>query len=224
MTYVRIDRVVAACLLLAGATFLLPGCGGSEAPIAEEEAAASLRKAPRGMASAVAASAHSIHTNDAGMQCTDCHTPHGMSFVSLFRFPPAAIIPNGPAPSLDTVTKTCSNVACHMVPVGTYAVLGDGGDGEAYLNEVTYGGPVTTPPWGEALRGACRACHGSPPSPAVGAWHSPTHGGGGTRAECSLCHPGVTKVNGELVLSGTTHKNGVVDVAPRWRSTCFGCH
>lgn len=147
MTYVRNDRVVAACLLLAGATFLLPGCGGSEAPIAEEEAAASLRKAPRGMASAVAASAHSIHTNDAGMQCTDCHTPHGMSFVSLFRFPPAAIIPNGPAPSLDTVTKTCSNVACHMVPVGTYAYWAMGGDGEAYLNEVTYGGPVTTPPW-----------------------------------------------------------------------------
>lgn len=37
-------------------------------------------------------------------------------------------------------------------------------------------------------------------------------------------YPGVGKVNGELVIAGTTHKNGTVDVTPRWRSTCFGCH
>jgi hypothetical protein len=34
----------------------------------------------------------------------------------------------------------------------------------------------------------------------------------------------VTRVNGELVLSGTTHKDGKVDVTPKWKSTCFGCH
>ena len=224
MISLRDGRILAASLLVAAGTLLLPGCGGNEAPIAEEEAAAKLRAAPRGMASAVAASGHSIHMNDVGMACTDCHTPHGGSFVSIFRFPASAYIPNGPAPSLDTVAKTCSNVACHMVPVGSYAYWAIGGDGEPFLNEVSYGGPVVTPPWTEALRGACRACHGSPPSPAAGAWHSAMHGGGGARAECSLCHPGVTMVNGELVLSGTTHKNGVVDVTPKWKSTCFGCH
>jgi predicted CxxxxCH...CXXCH cytochrome family protein len=224
MTHLRSGRILAASLLAASATFLLPGCGGTEAPIAEEEAAARLRVPRKGMGLAVPASAHSIHTNDVGMQCTDCHTPHGGSFVSIFRFPAAAYIPGGPAPSLDAATHTCSNVACHMVPAGTYAYWAIGGDGEPYVKEAAYGGPVTTPPWTEAMRGACRACHASPPSPAAGAWHSPTHGGGGARAACSLCHPNINLVNGDLVLTGTTHKNGVVDVAPRWKSSCFGCH
>jgi len=220
----RFGRVLATSLLAAGATFLISGCGGNKAPIAEEEAAARLRVPPRGSALAVPTSAHTIHMTDVGMQCTDCHTPHGGSFVSIFRFPAVAYIPNGPAPSLDAATHTCSNVACHMVPAGTYTYWFQGGDGEVYPEEVAYGGPVTTPSWLEALRGACRACHASPPSPAAGAWHSPTHGGGGINADCSLCHPNVTKVNGELVLSGTTHKDGVVNVTPRWKSRCFNCH
>jgi hypothetical protein len=128
-----------------------------------------------------------------------------------------------------------------MVPAGTYQYWFIGGDGELALNEVAYGGvPVTTPPWPNAMAGRCIACHGSPPSPPAGVWHSGMHGNTTSAAfnDCALCHPDATTSGGEPSLStatncgpnGTTgscaalHNNGVVDVRPKWRSTCFGCH
>jgi hypothetical protein len=226
MTPSRIARDLVASAATASLLLLGSGCGAPLAPVEEKETAeASLRAVPGGRASAVAMSAHTIHREEGGLLCADCHTPHNpMMPGPLFRWSPKAYIPGGPPPTLDAATHTCSTVACHMVPVGTYQYWKLVGDDEWLLYEATYGGPVRTAPWGEALRGACRACHASPPSPAAGAWHSPTHGGGGINAECSLCHPNVSKVNGELVISGQGHKNGVVDVTPQWKSRCFGCH
>lgn len=226
MTRPSIRNVLPAVVCLTAFGALLAGCGAPLAPVEEKEAAeASLRAAVGGRQSAVAVAAHTIHREEGGLLCADCHTPHGGMMMSpLLQFSSKAFIPGGPPPTRDAATHTCSNVACHMVPVGTYQYWKLVGDEEWVLYEVAYGGAVTTPPWGEALRGACRACHASPPSPAAGAWHSPTHGGGGINAECSLCHPGVAKVNGELVVTGQGHKNGVVDVTPQWKSRCFGCH
>ena len=219
MTNFRIGRGLAASFLGAGAAFLLSGCGGES--LIEKEAATGIRVTRQEMAIAsIDDMGHSIHYWTVPMACTDCHGGHG----TAIRFPAVAQIPGAPAPSFDTTAHTCSNVSCHSVPVGTYQYWKWIGEEEWVLTEVTYGGPVTTPNYFEAVFKACRSCHASPPSPAAGAWHSPSHGGGGVGVECSLCHPGVTKVDGKLVISGTTHRNGTVDVAPKWRSTCFGCH
>jgi hypothetical protein len=186
-----------------------------------KEANTGIRVTPQEMAAvSIDDQGHSIHYWVVKLACTDCHGGHG----TPIKFPAIAQIPGEPAPSFDTTAHTCSNVSCHSVPQGTYSCWAIGGDGEVYPNSVTYGGPVATPSYLEAVLGACRSCHASPPSPAAGVWHSPTHGGGGARAECSLCHPGVSKVDGKLVLSGATHRNGIVEVVPKWRSTCFGCH
>lgn len=219
MTHFRIGRLLAASLLVAGTAFLLPGCGSES--LIEKEELTGIRVTEQEMANAsIDDMGHSIHYWIVKLACTDCHGGHG----TALKFPAIAQIPGRPAPSFDATAHTCSNVSCHSVPVGTYTYWAIGGDGEAYVNSVEYGGAVTTPSYFEAVLGACRSCHASPPSPAAGAWHSLSHGGGGVRAECSLCHPGVGKVDGKLVITGTTHRNGAVDVAPKWRSTCFGCH
>jgi hypothetical protein len=36
---------------------------------------------------------------------------------------------------------------------------------------------------------------------------------GATLNACTLCHP-----------KSALHGSGVVDVTPRWKSSCFGCH
>lgn len=172
---------------------------------------------------------HALHLTRAGAECMDCHMPHDGVFAPLVSFSDKARIPGGPEPVLEA-DRTCSNVACHMVPAGTFTFWFQGGDGEPALSTVRYGGvPVRTPPWPEATSDGCRACHGAPPSPAAGAWHSGFHGGaaGGALNACALCHPSVAAVNGALVIRTgfeAMHRNGIVDVAARFASRCFGCH
>jgi hypothetical protein len=56
--------------------------------------------------------------------------------------------------------------------------------------------------------------------------------------DCTLCHAGVSTQGGVLALSTATncgaggtagscaalHRNGALDVTPKWTSICFGCH
>lgn len=177
---------------------------------------------------------HALHMTTGGAQCTDCHVGG-----ALHAFGPVAYAPGQPAPSFDLVTRTCSNVACHMVPAGVYTIATwDWGLEEVIYYPVSYGGvPVTTPPWDAATTGGCIACHGDPPSPPAGVWHSGRHGLAGAMNECSLCHRDVVRIDGVLALSSATncgptrtescaalHRNGTVDVMPTWKTVCFGCH
>ncbi len=227
-------------VVLGLAALLAAGCGG-EAP--EEGAAApTLRTRSEVSTAATAADPHVLHRTLAFTQCADCHSAHGgMMGTALIGFGPRAYAAGQPAPTFDPAAKTCSNVACHMVPAGNFTYYFPGGDGEVVETTVGYGGvPVTTPPWNQALSGACRACHTAPPTPSRGAWHSGFHGNTAAAAlnACSLCHPDVVlTTTGELALSTATncgplrnqpcaalHRNGAVDVQPRWKSSCFGCH
>ncbi len=224
-------------MLVAGLTAgVVGGCGG---PLPDEDLTAEVRRSGR---AATLVDPHTLHRTAAGTVCTDCHSAHGgMMGSALISFGSRAYAPGRPPPSFDIVGKTCSNVACHMVPAGTYDYYFPGGDGEPALQTVTYGGiPVTTPPWPSATSDGCVACHVNPPSPPAGAWHSGFHGGtsSATLNACSLCHPDVTISGGVLALSTATncgpggtfgscaalHRNGVVDVRARFRSSCFGCH
>jgi hypothetical protein len=225
--------------VLGLAVLLAAGCGG-EAP--EEAAPRTLRPAAEVSEAATAADPHILHRTVALTVCGDCHASHGgMMGTALIGFGARAVVPGLPAPSFDRVAKTCSNVACHMVPAGDFTYYFPGGDGEPVETTVGYGGvPVTTPPWNQALSGACRACHTAPPTPSRGAWHSGFHGGSSSAQlnACSLCHPDVVlTTTGELALSTATncgplrnqscaalHRDGWVDVQPRWKSSCFGCH
>lgn len=217
--------VVSALLALS-----LAGCGQDVPPTGEAQSALVAPADP-----------HLTHRVNGGTTCNDCHC-RGTGCVSpnvyLLSFSPRAIAPGRPLPTFDLATQTCSNVACHMVPAGTFTYWSVGGDGEPVEAQVSYGGvPVTTPAWDSATTGSCRACHTAPPTPSAGAWHSGLHGSSAAMNECSLCHPDVVRVDGELQISTAStcgpagnapcaalHRDGVVDVAPRWSSRCFGCH
>lgn len=224
------SQVVATPVVVSALLVALAGCGQDVSPGGE---AVSDLVAP--------VDPHLTHRVNGGTTCNDCHC-RGTGCVSpnvyLLSFAPTAIAPGRPLPTFDLATQTCSNVACHMVPAGTFSYWSVGGDGEAIEAQVPYGGvPVTTPPWDSATTGSCRACHGAPPSPSAGTWHGGQHGSTAAMSECSVCHPDVVKVNGVLEISAAStcgptrtascaalHRNGVVDVAPRWSSRCFGCH
>jgi hypothetical protein len=164
------------------------------------------------------------HQKHSAYECKVCHAVAGR--LSFQRTGPAygAGIP---PPAFDAAAKTCSNVACHMVPAGIYSFYFPGGDGEPELNVVSYGGaPAVTPSWYST--GTCTACHGNPPR--TGAWHSGLHanqGPTGPANQCQFCHPDATSPGngmGDSITDATLHRNGAVNVTPTFKSTCFGCH
>lgn len=204
--------------LLAMSLCVLTACGSERPPVLAASSDALTATDP-----------HELHLTRTAAECLDCHTPHDGVFAPLVSFSDRVRLPGGPDPVLND-DRSCSNVACHMVPAGTFTYWTMGGDGEPTLAQVSYGGrPVRTPPWAEATSDGCRACHANPPRPAAGPWHSGSHGNvvGGALNACSLCHPSVVIVNGALTIRAgyeTVHRNGVVEVAAQWRPRCFGCH
>jgi predicted CxxxxCH...CXXCH cytochrome family protein len=174
----------------------------------------------------------SVH---AGFACTTCHYVPGR----------LAFDPTGPAyagwtaakprPAFDATAKTCSNVACHSMPAGTFSYYRQGGDGEAELVTVNYGGgpPKVTPSWYATGGARCAACHDDPPrngSDGNNWWHSGTHGGQGptgVRNQCQFCHPDASSPGngiGDTITNPSLHRNGAVNVQSAFTSACFACH
>ena len=171
--------------------------------------------------------AHLNHAN-AGFDCKVCHLCGG-----VLQFDPAgpAIAPGQPPPAFDAVAKTCSNVACHTVPLGTFSFPSQGGDGEVYTEVVTYGGapPRVTPSW-YTTGSACTACHDNPPrngSNGSNVWHSGNHGNQGptgARNQCQFCHPAAYSPNNGIGTVMVHRADKVVQVQAPFISACFGCH
>jgi len=168
------------------------------------------------------------HDKHGAFECQVCHYVGG---VLCFDVNGPAVSPGNPLPSFDATAKTCSNIACHGVPAGTFSYYFPGGDGEPVLNTVTYGGnTVPTPSWYATGLG-CGACHPNPPrngSSGSNVWHSGYHAGGPTTApnQCQFCHPDASGTGGlgTTITNPTLHANGIVNVQATFRSTCFGCH
>ncbi len=169
------------------------------------------------------------HRKHSGYSCTTCHMMHGGQ-----RFdprgpavtPPTPANPNPAKPGFIATNKSCSNIACHGVPAGTFSYYFPGGDGEPVLNTVTYGGTAAafTPSW-YAKSAACASCHGNPP--ANYPWHSGQHATGIPGAnDCQFCHPDASGSGGQgtTITNAALHKNGTVEVSARFTSKCFGCH
>lgn len=234
------SSLLAVLAMLAG----LAGCGQEESrerPAAAAAASAALTQdavVPTGQTCAPSG-AHAKHAFTA---CFTCHACGG-----VLQFDPAgpAVAPGQPLPAFDAATKTCSNVACHSVPTGTYSytVYNDAGDPEVRSVPYGGGGAQTTPGW-YTTGAACGSCHRMPASPYV--WHSGLHGYAyqyATTNACETCHQDATGftsttgvVSGAAIVTTSTcgpqrnqpcppfHGNGVVDVTPQWASACFGCH
>lgn len=173
-------------------------------------------------------------TNPAGhyaYACSICHKVGGR--VSFLKNGPAYAA-GMPAPTYDTSTNTCSNVACHAVS-GSYSFYYyDWGLEASVLTTVTYGsGSRPTASWFSTGAAGCTACHDDPPrngSTGSNVWHSGYHGGQGPtgeRNQCQFCHPDATSPGngiGDTITNKSLHANGIADVAARWTSACFGCH
>jgi hypothetical protein len=175
--------------------------------------------------------------------CNNCHVGWSLDWFGEEFDPqgnrrPAFLAPtlevlNPPKPTFNGWSMTqvvsgvynCSNVACHATPAHIYAYWTVGGDGEPVATEVVIPAIVRdTPIWGTSGN-TCEACHDL--YPRTGAWHG-THANKSLAGanECNLCHPNVsgTVATGLQIVNKTLHGNGTVEVQPRWRSRCFGCH
>ncbi|NTV48428.1 MAG: cytochrome C [Geobacteraceae bacterium] len=164
--------------------------------------------------------------------CKVCHKIGGR--LSFDKYGPAYSV-GKPAPAFNATTKTCSNIACHGIPSGTFSYYFQGGDGEPVLNTVSYGGStmVVTPSWYSTGSSACATCHGNPPvngSNGSNVWHSGYHGNGGptaTQNQCQFCHPDASSPGngaGDTITNPLLHANGIVNVQATFKSSCFGCH
>jgi hypothetical protein len=231
--------VVAVAAIAGLAILVAPGCGTEEpldlgqlgkAP-AIAKASAALTQDEVCLDGDPACTPTGAHGKHGTYACSVCHKVAGR--LSFDRTGPAYAT-GYPAPTFDATAKTCSNVACHTVPPGTFSYYFPGGDGEPVLNTVSYGGgaPRPTPSWYATGAIGCTACHDNPPrngSTGSNAWHSGYHGNQGPTGaynQCQFCHPDATGAGGvgTAITNAALHGNGVANVQARFTSACFGCH
>jgi len=150
----------------------------------------------------------------AGFDCKVCHYVGGRL---AFEVNGPAYGPSLPAPYFDATAKTCSNIACHGVPAGTFSYYfpGNETDPDGYpipeLKTVTvYGNPGgTTPSWYTTGSGGCSGCHSNPPANGTSGsnvWHSGSHAnnqnvGPTPPNACALCHNAPANVNSPIAQS-----------------------
>ncbi len=127
------------------------------------------------------------HAEHGSFACTTCHQCAGtLSFNASIA---------GASAAFDATTKTCTSVACHSVPAGTFTYYTYNPDlMQTVPVTVAYGGSGGSAGanWYAPPGSSCTACHGYPPSynGTVYAWHTGMHGFGIVNGNaCSLCHP-----------------------------------
>jgi len=240
--------VVVAATLLGASALMVVGCGqGATEPVRDlasippvELSIAQVDVDPcadPGSATCVPTGAHGNLTSPGhrGYACTVCHYVAGR-----LAFDPAGPAYAGwtaakPRPAFNATAKTCSNVACHSMPAGTFSFYSLDGAGDVQLVTVNYGGgpPKTTPAWYATGSVTCTACHDDPPrngSDGSNVWHSGFHGGQGAtgaRNQCQFCHPDASSPGngiGATITNPALHGNGTVNVQATFTSACFSCH
>jgi predicted CxxxxCH...CXXCH cytochrome family protein len=150
--------------------------------------------------------------------CATCHViPTDATSAGHLDGPSATVTFGGIAgasnavPSWNRSTGTCASTYCHGGYSGVFSYDFWG------PVDAPYAGANATPRWTDGPM-TCTSCHGNPPQ--NGNWHSGAHGGGNG---CNLCHTHVN-ATGTAIVNPALHVNGVVDVNPAWKSSCFNCH
>ena len=239
--------VVAAVFVAACGELPVGEAGVRVGPASEAQQGSGLLRVPQGTAKltqadvCVDASAPSCtptgaHGKHDAFDCKECHFVGGrLAFKVSGLAYGSGWTSAKPRPGFDATpgVKTCSNVACHGVPAGTFSFYFPGGDGEPVLNTVNVYGNTTgvTPSW-YATGSTCTGCHPNPPrngTDGSNVWHSGNHGNQGptgARNQCQFCHPDATGSNGvgTAITSPALHGNGVYNVQASFTSACFSCH
>jgi hypothetical protein len=171
------------------------------------------------------------HGKHGGFDCKVCHKVGGRL---VFDKTGPAYAAGKPAPGFDATAKTCSNVACHGVPAGTFTITSIDGNGDPYDTVLTvYGNTAAATPSWYVTGSTCTGCHPNPPRNGTNGsnvWHSGYHGNQGPTGvdnQCQFCHPDASSPNdgiGDTITNTTLHANGVVNVQATFKSTCFNCH
>jgi predicted CxxxxCH...CXXCH cytochrome family protein len=182
--------------------------------------------------------AHAKHVSTTALatsfDCTVCHVkPTSILSAGHLDAPTATLTfggvasSSGAAPSWTRSSATCSSTYCHGGYSGTFTYQTYDWGIQDYVNvTVSYSGGNGTPAWTDGAM-TCTSCHGNPPAGAGSEWHSGHHGNVAQGMnECQLCHPDASSTDGvgTTITDPTLHVNGVVDVTPQWKTTCFGCH
>jgi len=233
--------VIAACGQIA-TTEEQPASGGIRAAQPSTSKLTQSQVCPDGQVCAPTG-AHQKHAN---FDCKACHAYGGWL---AFQNPGPAYLPGSTgtpsAPSFNATTKTCSNVACHSVPAGTFTYWFPYDGENLEQNTVPYGGSgsAITPSW-YATGAGCTACHDLTYQGTRYTWHSGYHGNpsiAGMNA-CATCHldatgtilPGGALDNaaintatncppGAVTPCASYHANQVLNVTPKW-GNCGPCH
>jgi hypothetical protein len=178
---------------------------------------------------------HGVPSLASRFDCDVCHVkPAGLLSVGHIDDPTpvakvvfggvAAQVPAGTVPAWNRATASCAGTYCHGNYAGTYAYsVYDWGSDSYTTLYAAYAGKKATATWTGGPM-TCASCHDDPPR--TGTWHSGLHGSLATDRACELCHPDATgtAAGGVSITDPAQHVNGSVEVTPRWRSRCFGCH
>jgi hypothetical protein len=162
------------------------------------------------------------------LACATCHAvPTDLAHAGGPGVAPVTLTGSGTRPaglgSYAPATGSCATY-CHGSYAGTYTWESyDWGTDSMIVNSFAFQGSGATPGWSGGPM-TCGSCHGNPPR--GGVWHSGSHGNATANNECQLCHPDASSVNavGQAITNPALHVDGLVQVAPRWSSRCFGCH
>jgi predicted CxxxxCH...CXXCH cytochrome family protein len=181
-----------------------------------------------GTADPVRVGAHTAHVTASStapaFACAVCHVEPASALSAGHVDGPTATVTfggvatlSGAAPAWNRATATCGTTYCHGGYSGVYNYTGRDGNGDPIPLSVAYTGSMASPAWTDGVQG-CFSCHrgGAP----VGYWHTGLHTAGNN---CDLCHPDANAA-GTAITNTSLHLNGVVDVTPKWKSTCFNCH
>jgi hypothetical protein len=167
--------------------------------------------------------AHVATTKMTPLDCTACHVKPADAFSTGHVDGAAAVTfgalatSGGANAAWDPASGTCSSTYCHGNYSGTYTYeVYDWGSGTNVTQFAPYAGSRAAPSWTDAAV-TCSSCHGNPP--VGGAWHG-NHGGG---TNCNLCHPDAD-AGGTAITNPSLHVNGIIEVTPTYKSTCFRCH